>query len=246
MTVRDSRFPAIQMRLRSLGFYPAHLAVDNEFGDGMAAAIDAALDRLEGQTGMTPPSAPASHGVDFNRLPPAYRWLARESYLPKHLVEAIKLFGTVETPGAADSPIIMGWRDELRAAGVDIKGYSADSVPWCGLFAAIVMHRAGRPVCPSPLWALSWSTWGKDGAQPELGDLLTFKRPGGGHVALYIAEDRQGYYHVLGGNQGDKVNIMRIAKTRMHACRQPDYAAKPANIRPVIVSAGGEVSSNEA
>ncbi len=140
----------------------------------------------------------------------------------------------------------MTWRDKLNAAGHKIVGYSADKVPWCGLFAAFVMLEASRPVVDGPLWALNWSKWGKDGGQPELGDLLTFTRDGGGHVAFYIAEDREGFYHILGGNQGDKVSIMRIEKKRMHACRQPAYTEKPASVRPVIVAATGVVSRNEA
>ena len=35
-----------------------------------------------------------------------------------------------------------------------------------------------------------------------LGDILTFKRNGGGHVGLYVGEDKD-CYHVLGGNQGN-------------------------------------------
>ena len=208
----------------------------------MHKALDAALAHLEIATGITPPAEP----VVSPALPEEYAWLSRIDALPRHLTEALKLLGTVERPGAADSPVIMGWRDELRTAGIPIVGYSADSVPWCGLFMAVVMHRARRPVVDQPLWALNWSSWGEPGGQPELGDLLTFKRTGGGHVALYIAEDSMGYYHVLGGNQGDKVNIMRIAKTRMHACRQPAYRTKPSSVKPVVVSASGVISRNEA
>jgi uncharacterized protein (TIGR02594 family) len=182
----------------------------------------------------------------FPKLDRRYAWLEKLDYLPRHVDEALKLYGTVEVPGAADNPVIMGWRNECRAAGVDVAGYSADSVPWCGLFIAAVMLRAGRQPPEKPLWALNWGKFGVDGGQPELGDVLTFKRNGGGHVAIYIAEDRDGFYHVLGGNQGDRVNIMRIQKARMHSCRQPPYKTKPAQVRPFIVDAAGAVSTNEA
>lgn len=182
----------------------------------------------------------------FPKLPRQYAWLEQLDYRPKHLVEALNLYGTTEMAGTADNPVIMGWRDECKAAGVNVAGYTADSVPWCGLFQAVVMVRAGRDPAPDPLWALNWAKFGVDGGQPELGDILTFKRPGGGHVAQYIAEDKMGCYHVLGANQHDQVNIMRIQKDRMYSCRQPPYNNKPVQVRPYIVSPDGVVSKNEA
>lgn len=233
-------FPEIQRRLKALGLYNA--PIDDDWGPGMAGGISKALATIEDARGIKPPPAPK-----WPKLPVAYEWLRDPKLdpLPRHLSEALNLIGTVELAGAANSPTIMGWRDELNRDGVPIVGYSADSVAWCGLFMAAVMHRAQRDVVDSPLWALNWSKWGEPGGQPELGDLLTFKRDGGGHVALYIAEDTAGYFHVLGGNQSDQVNIMRIAKSRMAACRQPPYINKPASVRPRIVSASGRVSTNE-
>jgi hypothetical protein len=43
-----------------------------------------------------------------------------------------------------------------------------------------------------------------------LGDVLAFVRNGGGHVGLYVDEDASAY-HVLGGNQSDRVSITRVA-----------------------------------
>lgn len=182
----------------------------------------------------------------FPKLPRQYAWLEQQTYLPRHVVEALNLYGTLETVGAANNPVIMAWKAESQAAGVNVAGYTADSVPWCGLLQAIIMVRAGRTPPQDPLWALNWAKFGVDGGQPELGDVLTFKRDGGGHVAIYIAEDQEGCYHVLGGNQHDQVNIMRIQKSRMYSCRQPDYTNKPAQVRPYIVSASGIISNNEA
>lgn len=244
MTIRHPDFAPIQRRLARLGFYG--LGIDDEWGPGMKEGIDDLLAWAEKERGLGPVASAPAVAPRWPKLPSAYSWLRDLDPLPRHLVAALDLLGTVERASAADSPVIMGWRDELAAAGIKIAGYSADSVPWCGLFVRYVMFKAQREGVEGPLWALNWSKWGEDGGQPELGDLLTFKRPGGGHVAFYIAEDRQGYYHVLGGNQSDAVNIMRIAKTRMHACRQPPYQSKPATVRPRIVSAGGVISENEA
>jgi hypothetical protein len=51
----------------------------------------------------------------------------------------------------------------------------------------------------------------------------------------------------LGGNQSDKVSIMRIEKERMRAARRPVWnTAEPPNRRPIILSPVGEISRNEA
>ena len=143
-------------------------------------------------------------------LPLQYAWLAKEG-APKMLVEALKLFGTLEAPGTKDNPVIMGWAKEVGL----MKTYSHDSVPWCGLFMAVVAKRAGKTVVDSPLWALSWADFGEHPTVPMLGDVMTFKRQGGGHVALYVGEDAHAY-HVLGGNQSDSVCITRIEKQRLY------------------------------
>lgn len=175
-------------------------------------------------------------------LPAKYGWLTREPG-PKMLVEALKLFGTRETAGAGNTPAIMAWAREI---GGDIaKVYTADSIPWCGLFAAIVAKRAGKPLPSSPLWARAWASWGDKSPRAALGDVLVFVRNGGGHVGLYVGEDASAY-HVLGGNQGDAVSIVRIAKTRCIAVRRLYSVAVPANVRPVKMAASGPVSRNEA
>jgi uncharacterized protein (TIGR02594 family) len=174
-------------------------------------------------------------------LPARYAWLGSIT-APKHLVEAVCLYGTKETPGKGNTPAILKWADEI---GVD-DVYVADSTPWCGLFAAVVMKRGGWEPVKNPLWALNWSKFGKPADKPSLGDILTFKRNGGGHVAFYVGEDND-YFHVLGGNQSDQVCVTRIAKSRLYAARRPIWKiAQPSQVRPVRLAASGSVSSNEA
>jgi uncharacterized protein (TIGR02594 family) len=249
-------FPRIQTRLKALGLYD--LPIDDEYGAGMGSALDQALTLLERAhadlrpkptASVTAPSVGTLMNAALPKVPARYAWLRDAGVLPKHLTIALNLIGTVETAGAANNPVIMGWAKRCKEAGVNVAGYTADSVPWCGLFMAYVMVEAGRAdeakVIGGTLWALNWSKFGADGGQPELGDILTFNRNGGGHVGIYIGEDT-GFYHLLGGNQSDKVNIMRIAKSRMHRCRQPLYKNKPASVQVKILSAIGEVSTNEA
>jgi uncharacterized protein (TIGR02594 family) len=174
------------------------------------------------------------------KLPTTYQWLALED-APRHLLKAIELYGTQETVGRKHNPIIMGWAKELGLQNV----YTADEIPWCGLFMAIVMKRAERPVVQNPLGALNWNNFGVRVLAPMLGDVVTFSRKGGGHVGIYVAEDAT-TYHVLGGNQDNKVCIKRILKTRISQARRPLYNLQPDNVRKIIISIGGDISVNEA
>ena len=178
----------------------------------------------------------------MSKLPQAYAWLSSVGLLPRMVSEALKLLGTIEAPGAKNSPTIMGWAKETA---LDKQGYSADAVPWCGLFMAYVALKAEKPIPKHPLWALNWAGFGTPEHQPCLGDVLTFKRDGGGHVGLYIGED-QTAYHVLGGNQGDKVSIDRILKKRMYRVSRAPMRTPPLTIKPYVLAARGLVSENEA
>ncbi len=178
-------------------------------------------------------------------FPKSYEWLANVGTLPKTIQEALALLGTAEVVGKGSNKTIIGWRDELNQAGVKIDGYSDDDIPWCGLFAAIVAHRAGKQVVEEPLWARNWAKFGVSTMNASLGDCLTFGRNGGGHVGWYVAEDATAF-HVLGGNQSNKVCVTRVAKARLLAVRRPVYNAQPASVKPYHVKAGGALSQNEA
>ena len=175
----------------------------------------------------------------MTKLPTAYTWLAQESG-PKLLIEALKLYGTTEKSGPANNPVILAWAGECG-----IRGYGADSIPWCGLFVAVVARRAGKPLPKNPLWARDWATWGEPSLKPALGDVLVFSRDSGGHVGLYVGEDGLAY-HVLGGNQGDCVSIKRIAKNRLIAARRLYSVGAPENVRAIRLAASGALSRNEA
>ena len=174
---------------------------------------------------------------------PQYTWLAKEPG-PRVLQEAVKLYGTREIVGKQHNPVILGWAKELN-----IPSYTNDEIPWCGLFAAIVVKRAGFDVVENPLWARNWTKFGTAQKEAMLGDILVFTRPGGGgHVGFYIGEDST-CYHVLGGNQSNMVNVTRILKSRLvpSGIRRCSWrVAQPANVRRVQLSAKGVVSTNEA
>lgn len=177
----------------------------------------------------------------MSKLPSTYRWLETVGVLPRMVQEALKLYGTIETPDAGNTATIMDWAKETELGKV----YTADAIPWCGLFMAVVAKRAGKSYPSTPLWALSWSKFGEKAGQPRLGDVLVFKRPGGGHVGLYVGEDSS-CYHVLGGNQSDAVTITRIRKDRLYAVRREYKIGMPASAKPYVLAATGGISDNEA
>lgn len=182
--------------------------------------------------------------IEKLNIPPNYAWLLKEPG-PRILIEMLKIYDVVETPGAANNPIIMGWAKEIgRFAGAD---YLADSTPWCGLGLGVAALRAGYDPPEICIRASSWDNWGTpvEGG-PLLGDVLRFEREGGGHVGLYVGEDRQGFFHVLGANQNDRVNVIRIAKTRLKAARRtPWQVGQPRNVRRVFLEPKGVISKNE-
>lgn len=169
-----------------------------------------------------------------------FQWIDNEPG-PKMLLEAIKLYGTKEVLiGRQNNPVILGWAKEIG-----IEDYTLDSIPWCGLFMGVIAHRAGKEVVEEPLWAANWLKFGIPVDEAMLGDVLVFKRPGGNHVALYIGESKD-FYFVFGGNQGDAVSIVMMEKSRLRGIRRPKYNVQPANVRKILLTEHGDISTNES
>ena len=85
--------------------------------------------------------------------------------------------------------------------------------PWCAAFVNKSLEMAGIPGTDS-LLARSFLNYGVPTDNPQMGDLVVFKRGGPswqGHVGFYVDEDETKIY-VLGGNQGNKVSIRGYPK----------------------------------
>lgn len=174
----------------------------------------------------------------------SYSYLSKESS-PQILVQAKLLLGTKEIVGNVHSEVIMSW---AKGLGLE-KIYTSDELAWCGLFIAEICKRAGLVTNLTPkesLWALNWSKFGTKQSVAMLGDVLTFKRNGGGHVGLYVGEDDV-CYHILGGNQSNMVNITRIEKSRLNSIRRTNWKLKqPINVRVIKLESNGIISKNES
>lgn len=178
-------------------------------------------------------------------LPKQYAWLGDEDG-PRILLEMLKLYGTIEGPGKANNPLILSWARSIGLGNV----YQFDSIAWCGLAVAYAAAQAGWNYSPkgNALYARNWLVWGNGipKGQEMLGDVLVFKRNGGGHVALYVGEDDT-HFHIIGGNQDDAVSIKRKPKSMLLGARRcPWRINQPSNIRKVVMAATGPVSTNEA
>lgn len=173
-----------------------------------------------------------------------YDYLKKEAS-PKILVQGMKLLGTKEIVGSVNSANIMGWAKELKLN----KMYVNDEIPWCGLFMAYVCLKAD--VDPGMkgwevLRALNWNKFGTKQTVAMLGDVLVFKRDGGGHVGIYVGEGAK-FYHVLGGNQSNMVSITSIEKTRCVGIRRTKWkVAQPWNVRKILLDINGPISKNES
>ncbi len=176
-------------------------------------------------------------------LPKQFEWLYQETG-PRILTEALKDYGLKEKPGKGNNPQIIKWAKDLG-----ITWYTADGVPWCGLAMGAWAAQAGYPFHKNLLLqATAWQKWGTkiDKEQAMLADVLTFERPGGGHVGLYIGEE-ENHYCIYGGNQNDAIGFTWIAKDRFHsASRSPFKISQPVNIRKVYLNKPGSLPASLA
>ena len=159
---------------------------------------------------------------------------------PVWMQVARRYTGIREIAGPKHNSTILGWLDKLGAWWRD------DETPWCGVFVAHCLQSVCRPYPSLYMRAKAWADYGSllrpDRLAP--GAILVFDRAGGGHVAFYVGEDATDY-HVLGGNQSNGVNIMRLAKSRCIATRWPKN--DPVIGGPVRLTANSTpLSRNEA
>ena len=166
----------------------------------------------------------------------------REFNLP-WLITAENYMGTKEIVGRRSNSIIMGWAKALGGWIGDY--YTNDDIPWCGLFMAACMQENNIHInIKNPLSARAWNEFGEK-TTPRFGAIMVFTRRGGGHTGFYISEDDT-TYHILGGNQTNTVNIIRVKKNRFIGARWPSEYTYLANTKRIYKQFDGTISDDES
>jgi uncharacterized protein (TIGR02594 family) len=227
----------IQQALHAKGFDPG--PHDGIRGRRTIAAIEA----LQAANGLVVDGivGPVTAGRLFTTLKPQARPAVSVGETP-WLVEGLRLVDTPEFAGEADNAEIIKWGTDL---GID---YAADSIPWCGLFVAhcIGSQLTREPLPAVPLLARAWKAFGNP-VMPQVGAILVFWRGSRsaptGHVGFYLGEEKGGggAYHVLGGNQSDKVCVTRIAKRKLLEARWPATVPPPAGRQNFVDAKSGKL-----
>lgn len=100
--------------------------------------------------------------------------------------------------------------------------YPASKIPWCSGMSCAMMERVGIR-SPRTDGAKNWLNWGKALDKPCDGCVVVFTRKGGAHVGFVVGQDEKGNLLVLGGNQGNAVNIKSFPRSRVTGYRYPEF-----------------------
>jgi uncharacterized protein (TIGR02594 family) len=152
------------------------------------------------------------------------------------------MLGIREIQGVANNAVIMQWAKDIGAPD----WYDDDDKPWCSVFLNRLMMACQLPLSGKGfelLRAKSFETWGDPLVIPSFGCVMTFSRPEGAHVGLYLGERTDAYF-ILGGNQGNSVSLAWIAKARLTSMRWP--TGLPAHEGRVFLTSTGATSENES
>ena len=163
---------------------------------------------------------------------------------PDWIESARKHIGLKEFKGSKHNPTIVSWLVKLNA------WWREDETPWCGVFVGAIMKDSGCDIPKAYYRAREWEKWGVGIKAPAVGCVVTFTRQGGGHVGFVVGQDKAGNLLVLGGNQGDEVNIRAFPVDRATSFRWPRdvhgiWQAMP-TVKPLPLLAGVSLTTGEA
>lgn len=118
--------------------------------------------------------------------------------------------GVEEISGKEHNPKIIEYHQTTSLKATD------DETSWCSSFVNWCVEVSGFQGTKSAA-ARSWLNWGESLNEPREGCIIVFKRgnkPWQGHVGFYIGS-QDNHILVLGGNQGNEVNISSYPKSRL-------------------------------
>jgi uncharacterized protein (TIGR02594 family) len=133
---------------------------------------------------------------------------------PVWLKSARKYIGQKEVAGLKSNAWIIGLWQTIPWIWSTVARKDDSVLPWCGAFIRLVMVE-NKIVPPKKWWsAREWATWGMPLHKPLLGCIGVMRRTGGGHVGIIVGRDNAGNLLMIGGNQGDSVNIAAFNPNR--------------------------------
>lgn len=135
--------------------------------------------------------------------------------------------GVAEVKGATHNPVIVQFWKDIRRGGI-----RDDETPWCAAFVGAMLERCGIQSTRFES-AKSYLSWGEQLDRPVYGCVVVFSRDGGGHVGFVVGKDKAGNLLVLGGNQGDAVNVKAFPLSRVTGYRWPKGEPLPLGNLPV-------------
>jgi len=143
------------------------------------------------------------------------------------IVEAKKRIGLKEIKGDKHNQQIIDFWKAIKRGGI-----KDDETPWCAAFVGAMLELSGV-VSSRFESAKSYLTWGTKLNNPVYGCIVVFTRDGGGHVGFVVGRTPSGELLVLGGNQGDAVNVRVFPTTRVSGYRYPAGEIIPNHAMPV-------------
>lgn len=139
--------------------------------------------------------------------------------------QARKYIGEQEIKGSKHNPLILQWWKDIKRGGI-----KDDETPWCAAYVGAMLENVGIRSTRFES-AKSYLEWGTNLSSPAYGCIVVFTRTGGGHVGFVVGQKANGDLLVLGGNQGDAVNIRAFSQDRVSGYRWP--SGFPVDTRPL-------------
>lgn len=191
-------------------------------------------------------------------LPKLYSFLDDIQDKPKIVTEALKYIGLREIPGKQNNEVIMNMARDLGIADI----YVNDEMSWCALFICWILWKCGKPL-PYLEYELVRAgsfagfgntkpqAWGEkvSFSKAALGDIVILSRAGGYHIGILIAISKVGLskrVHLLGGNQGNSVNISEFDSLKIVSIRRYYSIGAPAGARQYVIDSSGRLQDEVA
>jgi uncharacterized protein (TIGR02594 family) len=158
----------------------------------------------------------------------------------------------LDPPWVLEARKLLGLHEVTNAKTLDgLLKLDTSEIPWCGAFTGYIISSTlpNEPLPKNPLGARNWSKFGEP-CGIFLGAMAIFWRGSKsgwqGHVGTVVGHDKEAF-HLLGGNQSNKISIARVGKDRLLDLRWPITYPKPGNSETLsFTTIGGTLSRNEA